>query len=69
MEAVYLLTHLIMGACIVSIVVIILTSKDKTFEDAEKKAVLTRLPRLPRYQLNTAHLSKLITIVTSLFII
>ena len=69
MEAVYLLTHLIMGSCIVSIVVIILTSKDKTFEDAEEKAVLTRLPRLPKYKLNTVHLSKIITVVTSLFII
>lgn len=69
MEAVYLLTHLIMGVCVLSIVIVILTSKDKGFEEAEKKVALRRLPRLPRYRLNTVYFSKLIGILTSLFII
>jgi hypothetical protein len=69
MEAVYLFTHSIMGACIVSIIVIVLTSKEKGFEEAEKKTVLTRLPRLPRYRLNIIYLSKLIAMMTSLLII
>lgn len=68
MEAVYVLTHLIMGICIVSIVVVVLMSKDSDFNDAEIGVVLTRLPRVRKHPLNTVYLSRLIAIVTSLLI-